>query len=327
VLIASLGRAIRLAQMMGLDRMDSTGARANGTLQFQQTLPPAQSEDELEQRRKTFWVLFIMDAYASVRSGSAVAIDGSKVTTSLPTSPTATQSECVPMPSLGHASRVYGTGEVPSFTGLVLMVQLYRRCLGHIRASVESDLAPSSVYSFWEHHYTIDKDLQSCSNTLLGKLDAQALLDDDFALALNLNLCAIDICLHEAAILRAQQDSLPLTLVMECKSRCYQAAARIAEGISLSQKLVQPKRTLFKQMNIYCMWPVCMAIQVLDRQLPGVSSSDCTQQTMGLLKLLVAGIRDMEDTSGHWLPSIEQIAKRVDEMDQCGNGVANAVAL
>ena len=194
---------------MGLDRMDSTDPRANGTLNFQQTLPPAQSHLELEERRKAFWVLFIFDAYASVRYGTTAAIDGSKVTTALPSSQSIPEPNQPQMPSLDKAQTLYGTGLISSFTGLVLMVSLYHRCLCHVKSSVESNSTGGSGYGFWEHHYGIDKDLKSCSDALIGTMDVQELLDDEFALALNLNLCAIDICLHEAAIVKADKKNCP----------------------------------------------------------------------------------------------------------------------
>lgn len=299
---------------MGLDGMDSTNPSANGTLKFQQTLPPAQSPLDLEERRKAFWVLFILDAYVSVRSGTAVAIDRSKVTTALPSSQLIPDPNQPPMPSLDNARTAYGTGCISSFTGLVPMVALYRRCLSHVKSSPENESTGGIGYSFWEHHYGIDKDLKSCSDSLLGRLDAQELLDDEFALGLNLNLCAIDICLHESAIVRADKDGLPKALITECNNQCSQAAMRIVEGVSLSRKLARPKSTLFRQMNIFCMWPVCMAMQVLNRQLSATDKAD-SGHTVGVLRLLVSALEDLQDVSGHWVDSISHIVKRLEDID------------
>lgn len=305
--------------MMGLDRMDAADPRVNGTLKFQQTLPPTQSKVDLEERRKAFWVLFIIDAYASVRSGSTVAIDESKVTTALPAPQNIPGPNQPPMPSLDNAQVLHGTKYISSFTGSVLMVSLYRRSLSHVRSSLEPDPTPGGAgYSFWEHHYAIDKDLKNCREAVRGKTDAQELMDDEFALALNMNLCAIDIFLHEAAIIKADKDGLPKTLITESNNRCSEAAMRIAEGVSLSQKLAQPKRVLFRQMNIYCMWPVCMAMQVLDRQLTASNDKFELGHTVGALKLLASGIEDLEDVSGYWVDSISHIVERLDDMDSAG---------
>ncbi|KAL8921982.1 MAG: hypothetical protein Q9208_005436 [Pyrenodesmia sp. 3 TL-2023] len=312
----TLGRAIRLAQMMGLDRMDAPNPDANGALKFQQTLPPAQSQLDLEERRKAFWVLFIIDAYASLRSGTAVAIDESKVTTALPSPHKSHEAKHPPMPTLEHARLLYGTNSITSFTGLVLMVSLYRRCLSHTSASLETDSATRGPgYSFWECHFIIDKDLQECKDALVGNMDAQALLNDEFALGLDMNLCAIDIVLHEAAVLKADKDGLPRTLVTESNNRCSEAARRIVEGISLSQTLAQPRKTLFKQLGIFSMWPICMAMQVLNRQLSAINDDAEVGHAVGMLKILVSAIEDLEDVSGHWVSSISHIIKRLDDID------------
>ncbi len=302
--------------MMGLDRMDSPSPCANGIPKFQQTLPPPQRQVDLEERRKAFWVLFIIDAYASVRSGTVVAINASQVTTALPSHRLIPEPNEPSMPSLENARSLLGTGYISSFTGLVIMVSLYRRCLSHVRSSLGNESTTGgSCYSFWEHHYGIDKDLKSYTDGLTGMMNAQELLEDEFALALNLNLCAIDICLHEAAIVKANGDALPKTLVAECNSRCSQAAMRIVEGVSLIPKLAQPKRTLLKQMNIYCMWPVCMAMQVLNSELSSATDNAQLAHTVGVLRLLVTAIEDLEDVSGHWIGSIVHIVKRLEEMD------------
>ncbi|KAL8959687.1 MAG: hypothetical protein Q9193_003485 [Seirophora villosa] len=312
----TLGRAIRLAQMMGLDRMDAPEASVAGTLRFQQTLAPAQSPLELEERRKAFWVLFIHDTYASVRSGTPVTIDESKVTTALPAPHGSPEVNYPPMPVLENASSLYGTDYISSFTGIVLMVSLCRRCLNHTKVSLESESSTTSpAYSFWEHHYEIDKDLKNCIDAVIGKMDGQALLNDDFALGLDMNFCAIDIFLHEAAIFRAGKDGLPEVLMTESNSRCSKAAMRIVDGVSLSQTLAEPKKALFKQMNIFAMWPVCMAMQVLNRQLSTTNDNAELGHLVGMLRTLVAAIEDLEDVSGHWIGSISHILKRLEDID------------
>ncbi|KAI4127602.1 MAG: hypothetical protein LQ341_006775, partial [Variospora aurantia] len=325
-------RAIRLAQMMGLDRMDAPEPSVTGTLKFQQTLPPAQSQLDLEERRKAFWVLFIIDTYASVRTGTPVAIDQSKITIVLPSNPKAPETNLPPMPQLQNASTLYEAGYISSFTGLVLMVSLCRRCLNHSKLSLESELNTTGPgYCFWEQHYDIDKDLKNCTDAVIGKMDAQALLEDDFALALDINLRAIDIFLHEAAIFRAGKDGLPHGLMTESNSRCSQAAMRIVNGVSLSQTLAEPKKALFKLKNIFAMWPVCMAMQVLDRQLSATNDNAELGHIVGMLRTLVAAIEDLEDVSGHWIGSISHILKRLEDIDpnsiRTSNGEAQGAFL
>lgn len=69
----SLAKTTRLAQMMGLDRLDgaSDGARA--------ALPPPVSWCELEERRRVFWGAFAIDSNASIATGWSCLIDPNSV--------------------------------------------------------------------------------------------------------------------------------------------------------------------------------------------------------------------------------------------------------
>ena len=117
------------------------------------------------------------------------------------------------------------------------MVSMYCRCLRHFQASYEQDLTDDLSYGFWLHHYQIDSTLTRYSTDLLGHLNTQARLDDPLALSLNMNLAAVNICLHEAAIAKAQRGKLPATLIMESQNRCMATAMEVAEDVRLSQQL------------------------------------------------------------------------------------------
>lgn len=65
----SSGRATRLAQMMQLHRLDGVG------LDVKQCLPPPKDWTEREERRRTFWMAFCVDRYASIGTGWPMTID------------------------------------------------------------------------------------------------------------------------------------------------------------------------------------------------------------------------------------------------------------
>ena len=65
----SVGRAIRLTQMMGMHRLDSLG------LDVKQTISPPRDWVEREERRRTFWMAFCLDTYATVGTGWPMTID------------------------------------------------------------------------------------------------------------------------------------------------------------------------------------------------------------------------------------------------------------
>lgn len=65
----STGRAVRLSQMMGLHRLDGTA------LEVKQCLPAPRDWIELEERRRTFWIAFCLDRYASIGTGWPLSIE------------------------------------------------------------------------------------------------------------------------------------------------------------------------------------------------------------------------------------------------------------
>lgn len=81
----SCSRAVRLAQIIGLDCLDGKAAQG-------QTLPPARDWCEKEERRRTFWAIFFLDRGASSTTGWPVLINHRRVRSSLPKSEYATNS-------------------------------------------------------------------------------------------------------------------------------------------------------------------------------------------------------------------------------------------
>jgi len=65
----STGKATRLAQMMGLHRLDGK------QLDVKQCLPPPRDWTESEERRRTFWMVFAEDRYASIGTGWPMTIE------------------------------------------------------------------------------------------------------------------------------------------------------------------------------------------------------------------------------------------------------------
>lgn len=65
----SVGRATRLSQMMSLHRQDGA------TLDVKQAIPPPRDWTEREERRRTFWLAFCQDRYASIGTGWPMTVD------------------------------------------------------------------------------------------------------------------------------------------------------------------------------------------------------------------------------------------------------------
>jgi len=73
----SVGRAVRSAQMLQLHRLDGV------SLDVKQCLPPPKDWTEREERRRTFWMAFCIDRYASIGTGWPITIDERDVSRAL----------------------------------------------------------------------------------------------------------------------------------------------------------------------------------------------------------------------------------------------------
>ena len=74
----TLGRAIRLCKMMGLDWIDDhENGSQNAGMRIQ--LAPATSPAELEERRRTFWLLYTFDIFAAIKLETSTTFDSIQV--------------------------------------------------------------------------------------------------------------------------------------------------------------------------------------------------------------------------------------------------------
>jgi hypothetical protein len=64
----TIGRMVRLVQMLGLQRLDCP------VEPLRQVMPPPKDWTELEERRRTFWVAFHGDRWSSSGTGWAMII-------------------------------------------------------------------------------------------------------------------------------------------------------------------------------------------------------------------------------------------------------------
>lgn len=65
----SIGKAVRLAQMLQLFRLDDP------SINLKRIVHPPRDWEELEQCRRVFWMAFCLDRYASMGTGWPVILD------------------------------------------------------------------------------------------------------------------------------------------------------------------------------------------------------------------------------------------------------------
>ncbi|KAF2003242.1 hypothetical protein P154DRAFT_520195 [Amniculicola lignicola CBS 123094] len=242
----SAGRAVRLAQMMQLHRLDGVG------LDVKQCLPPPKDWTEREERRRTFWMAFCIDRYASIGTGWPMTIDEKDVLTNLPASEDAFEkSKPMPTASLEQAMAPGGAAQLHPFGGIVLTAALFGRNLLHLHRPGTDDRDDDLNGGFWTRHRSVETILL---NTALGLPDALRLpqgLPDPNVVFLNMSIHTSAICLHQAAIFKADKHRMPVSVSNESKIRCVTAAAEIASIMRMISHLDLSSMNPFVSFSVY----------------------------------------------------------------------------
>lgn len=217
------GSAVRLCQMIGLHRLDGAG------LDVKQCLPPPRDWTEREERRRTFWMAFCEDRYASIGTGWPMMIDEKDILTNLPASEEAFEmSRPEQTQSLQECMSPAGASKLSSFGGIVLMACLFGRNLTHLHRPDVDDRDNDLNGEFWKRHRTMDNILLNTSLCLPSHLKLPAGLGNPNIVFTNMCIHTSTICLHQAAIFKVDKNKLPSSVSAESKVRCITAANEIA---------------------------------------------------------------------------------------------------
>lgn len=217
------GSAVRLAQMIGLHRIDGTG------LDVKQCLPPARDWTEREERRRTFWMAFCEDRYASIGTGWPMTIDERDIMTNLPSSEEAfNMSRTEQTQTLEECTKQGGAAKLSSFGGIVLMACLFGRNLVHLHRPDDNDHDHDTNGPFWKRHRDMDNILLNTSLCLPAHLKLPAGLANANVVFTNMSIHTSTICLHQAAIFKAEKNKMSASVSAESKIRCISAANQIA---------------------------------------------------------------------------------------------------
>ncbi|KAK3370629.1 fungal-specific transcription factor domain-containing protein [Podospora didyma] len=286
----TLGRAIRLAKMMGLDCASDACRKVSGVgtvwgrAQARLKLPPPTAADA-EERRRTFWMLFVLDATSVVyaNDGSALEVPMHVPVASSGDYP---DGEASSMPSIDQifdsdVSTISNVTFSP-FAATAVVVCLVQRCMGHITTCHH----PSKAHHFWETHFAIDKTIKHCRATSLAPHTISAPQSPQ-SLVMRMNLDALEISLHETALLNIQDNKLPAALATETRSRCAWAAADIAHAVQRGRQLTGNHLEMFRQHDRFLVWPLTTAIRT------GLRMLDDKDEAIGSKSLLPSQLREL----------------------------------
>ncbi|PYH71921.1 fungal specific transcription factor domain-containing protein [Aspergillus vadensis CBS 113365] len=313
----TLGRAIRLAKLIGLDRVDSPpNSTVTAPWDQRPRLPPASCAVIAEERRRTFWVLYVFDSLSTTHLHAQSALEMPDfIRLPSPSESLDQLTNCtIAMPSIQQIeAEISAEVSVSSFSGTLIMVSLYRRCIDHTISQM------NRPHAFWETHYSIDKAINHYRGNLLSHHVNNDFSDDPRSLSLRMNLAAVEITLHETALVKVQKDKLPAVLATEAISKCITAATDIAITVQLGQRLTGKKLEIFKHHDRFLVWPMTMAIQTCSRMLDmrgNVDVDPCIEN----LRVLAAAMKELVSPK-HVRPGL---LEKIDAWMAAVEGGANA---
>lgn len=121
-----------------------------------------------------------------------------------------------------------GAALLSPFGGEVLMACLLGHNLHHLHRHPEEDrLEDLKNSSFWRRHRHLDQVLANVSLSLPEKFRLPNGIGDPHIVFTNMNIHATTICLHQAALFKAEKSKLPHHLISESRARCFSAASSI----------------------------------------------------------------------------------------------------
>nr|ART35018.1 putative Zn2Cys6 DNA-binding transcription factor [Fusarium sacchari] len=314
----TLGRAVMLSRLLGLPDMDKRN-EGDGSQDLQNndgsrlSLPGTNDQVLLEERRRTFWALYILLSYIKTRTGWQCMLDDiEKLYINLP-SPGLLRSDLVPlkMPYLSDIDLEPST-EISSYAGCVLMVELALRCFDHGQKRTSE--------SFWDGYCDLVKKTDALFGMLKRHLNAASIREDPVAFSLYLNLRATEIFSHESAIARSEEQGLPPLMTAESQRRVTAAAFQISTAVRLN--LPSPGKAendIIMLQAIFIAWPLTMALKAFHRELVSGGNRDDINGVVASSRLLFAALDHIEESGGHWHRSVAHVEKRLQEWEEKGS--------
>lgn len=130
-----------------------------------------------------------------------------------------------------------GASSVSSFAGVVFMAHFFGKNLHHLHRPGPDDREDDLQGEFWRRHRNLDNILLHKAMSLPPHLRLPAAINDCNAVFINMAIHTSSICLHQAAIFKAERHDLPGSVSEQSKNRCTLAATEIKNILQLISHL------------------------------------------------------------------------------------------
>ena len=154
-------------------------------------------------------------------------------------------------PSLDEAMSSDGAAALSPFAGVVLTAHFFGCNLIHLQRPEPDDREHDIQGGFWRRHRSMDNTLLNTSLNLPLHLRLPAGVRSPNTVFLNMNIHTSTICLHQAAIFKAEKNNMPASLLEQSNDRCLLAASEITSIMRLISHLELSGMNPFMVFSIY----------------------------------------------------------------------------
>ncbi|KAM0501414.1 hypothetical protein ACHAP8_004402 [Fusarium lateritium] len=275
---------------------------------------------ELEERRRIFWGVFAADSHCCISTGWPTLIDTDdvclfdfpiktmltrfQIATRLPASEEAfVQDHKEEAPFLDDAIQgAHYTG----FAGTIVTCQVNKLVLRHIhRSKPDSRCEDLMNGPFWTRHRDLDNTLSSLFMFLPENFRLPENIRDVSALHLNMNLHAAIICVHHAAVEKAERYKLPEHVKQSSVARLRAAAEEIVNIMRLTSNVALFFKSPLSALSLYCAATVYIYLAI-DNPTTGLNAMDLSNFQL-VIQSMEAIARTCIDVEKSGLDSVIQM--------------------
>ena len=153
--------------------------------------------------------------------------------------------------SLDKAMGMNGAASLSPFAGVVLVAHFFGRNLIHLQRPEADDQEHDIQGGFWKRHRSMDNMLLNTALNLPLHLRLPAGVRNPNTVFLNMNIHTSTICLHQAAIFKAEKNKMPGGLIEQSYNRCLLAASEITSIMRLISHLDVSGMNPFLAFSLY----------------------------------------------------------------------------
>jgi len=132
-------------------------------------------------------------------------------------------------PTLHDAITPAQVAQLSSFAGVVFVTHFFGLNLTHLHRPEPNQREDDLNGEFWMRHHNMDNNLTQTNIMLPSHLRLPAGAKNPNIVFLNFAIHTSTICLHQAAIFKAEKHQLPSSIVEKSRGRCLAAANAIED--------------------------------------------------------------------------------------------------